>query len=426
MSMDTPATIAILGAGPVGLETGLYARYLGYDVVMYERDEIAANVLRWGHLPMFSPFSELRSPLGIASLRAQDTDYQTPASDSQLTGRQWVDRYLLPLSRTDLLADHIVCGATVRSITRDHCRKTDRNQDEARKEDGFRILVEHADGSESIESADLVIDTTGVYGQGNWSGAGGIPARGERRLRSRIEYQVPDITGRERAQYEARRVLVIGSGLSAATTIVALAQTIKQVPETHVTWVTHAKESEQQTGPIVLDRIDDQPQIQSLVEAAHQCLHAGDPHLVHQPGRSITSIDFDAATETFSVWFDTDAEPHTFDRIVANVGYRGDSTLYEELQVRAHERTGGPWGIGERLDRAVDARGAQADEHSESQCHPTDSLVTTEPHFYILGAKSYGRDSRFRMSAGYDQIRDLFSIIGGRAGLDLYATMTVD
>ncbi len=52
------------------------------------------------------------------------------------------------------------------------------------------------------------------------------------------------------------------------------------------------------------------------------------------------------------------------------------------------------------------------------------ALLNPEPDFYILGAKSFGRDSRFMISNGLLQIRALFSILGDRADLDLYATMT--
>ena len=41
----------------------------------------------------------------------------------------------------------------------------------------------------------------------------------------------------------------------------------------------------------------------------------------------------------------------------------------------------------------------------------------------MLGAKSYGRDSRFLIARGLQQIRAVFTIIGDREGLDLYATM---
>ncbi len=52
-------------------------------------------------------------------------------------------------------------------------------------------------------------------------------------------------------------------------------------------------------------------------------------------------------------------------------------------------------------------------------------VVTAAPHFYVLGSKSFGSDSdAFTMQEGFQQIRHLFEIIGGRSGLDLYATMT--
>ena len=41
MAIDTPARIAVLGAGPIGLEAALYARFLGYDVDVYERGKVA-------------------------------------------------------------------------------------------------------------------------------------------------------------------------------------------------------------------------------------------------------------------------------------------------------------------------------------------------------------------------------------------------
>ena len=54
--------------------------------------------------------------------------------------------------------------------------------------------------------------------------------------------------------------------------------------------------------------------------------------------------------------------------------------------------------------------------------HGPQSLITPEPDFYILGAKSYGRNPNFLISIGLEQIRDLFTIIGDREDLDLYKT----
>jgi hypothetical protein len=48
--------------------------------------------------------------------------------------------------------------------------------------------------------------------------------------------------------------------------------------------------------------------------------------------------------------------------------------------------------------------------------------MNPEPDFYILGAKSYGRNSQFLVSIGLQQIRDVFSVIHDRENLDLYSS----
>lgn len=58
----------------------------------------------------------------------------------------------------------------------------------------------------------------------------------------------------------------------------------------------------------------------------------------------------------------------------------------------------------------------------DQKSHGPQTLVTPEPNFYLLGAKSYGRNSKFLLATGLAQIRELFTIIGDRPTLDLYAT----
>ena len=53
-SKSTTARLAILGAGPIGLEAALYARSLGQPVTVFERG-LAAGMRHWV-MSSFSPF----------------------------------------------------------------------------------------------------------------------------------------------------------------------------------------------------------------------------------------------------------------------------------------------------------------------------------------------------------------------------------
>src|SRR4051812_29267193 len=49
--------IAILGAGPIGLEAALAAAERGWEFTVYEMgDAVGANVRDWGHVRLFTPW----------------------------------------------------------------------------------------------------------------------------------------------------------------------------------------------------------------------------------------------------------------------------------------------------------------------------------------------------------------------------------
>ena len=417
MSVDTPATIAILGAGPMGLETALYARFLGYDVKLYERGTIADNVLRWGHVRMFMPFSRNCSRLGLAALAAQDDKYRPPNPSAPLIGREWVRQYLLPLAQTDLLVDHIREHVTVVRVSRQELLKEDLPDLPERGDSPFRILLREQSGSEYSEEADIVIDTTGVYGNPNWLGPGGGPAIGETSLRDRIEYGLPDIEGRERDRYAGRHTLLIGDGYSAATNAVALYGLALQAPGTRLTWVTARPSEEIDPGPIRSVASDPLHSRRELASAANLYARGEGSVIEYWPVTVVEAVAHDVEQDQFVVRCSGQhAGEQRFDRIVASVGYHGDDSIYAELQVPSCYVTGAP------LRLAVALRGHTA-AGGLPPAIPPQALLNPEPNFYILGAKSYGRDSSFAFATGLDQIRGLFSIIGDRADLDLYATV---
>ncbi|MBI3839776.1 MAG: monooxygenase [Planctomycetia bacterium] len=422
MAIDCPARIAVLGAGPIGLETALYARYLGYDVDIYERVRVAENVLRWGHVRMFSPFGQNRSALGIAALKAQGAAWEPPADDVLLTGREFSKRYLIPLSQSDLLADGLHENTEVVAIGRDGPLKQELVGDESRGDSSFRILLRGTDplghGRQRIAAADVVIDATGTYGNHNWLGHGGIPAIGELAAQEHIEYGLSDILGAARDHYASRNILLIGAGHSAATNLVALAELAGQAPDTWITWVTRRDSDEktpQPLEPIPGERLAER---ERLTRKANRLAADDRNHITFFSGTTVDALTWHADLERFSIrLLGRHAGELEFDRIIANVGFRPDNRLYGELQIDECYANGGP----RKLAIALAAENGP-DSLDQPSCGP-EMLVNPEPNFYILGAKSFGRDSRFLLSKGLEQIRELFTIIGDRADLNLYATM---
>ena len=394
MTIDTPARLAVLGAGPIGLEAALYARFLGYDVLLIEQGRVAEHVLRWGHVKMLTPFGQNSSPLGLNALKAQDEHYQPPAADDLLTGKQWAERYLLPLAETDLLAEHLMLNTRVIGVGKEQVLKTDREGDlpagDERGDWPFRILLRDEAGNERIEMVDGVLDCTGVYSQPNFAGQGGLSAIGELALREQIVYHLPDILEVDRGLFENQRTLLIGDGLSAATAAIALDELQQQSPDTQFTWIT--RHETQPAGPITVSENDPIPARVRLATQANE--------LAQQANRWHSGTHLEQVTRetdgTFRVQLSGQLSgEHTFARILALVGYRPDNRLFEELQIVACPITAGV----------------------VSRANP----ILGEANYYILGSKAWGRDSQFIFRDGLDQIRAAFAIIGDRPTLDLYA-----
>lgn len=379
----------------MGLEAALYARFLGYDVVMFERGRVCEHVQRLGHVRSFSPFGETSSPLALAAIEAQNEQYRAPEAGERLTGSEWYSRYLQPLAATDLLSDHLRLGTEVLSIGKEQVRKTDRNQDlpegDERGDWSFRLLVRDPDGQERMEEADALLDCSGVLGQPNWCGQGGIPAVGERALRERIHYHLPDLLGDARELFAGRRTLLVGHGDSAVSAAVALHELQQQEPGTSFTWITR-HEHQPAAGPVATSDDAPAPRLEMIQRANAIATQAGCWHWGTHVDR--ISREPDGTYRVSLVGQLQETEP--FDQILALVGYRPDVTLLTELQIG--------------LDAAT-----------EGLSDPLKELKQPEDNCYVLGAKSFGRRSGFRFSNGLEQIRELFSLLGDRESLNLYA-----
>ncbi|HVU90544.1 MAG TPA: FAD-dependent oxidoreductase [Pirellulales bacterium] len=156
MAVDTPATIAVIGAGPIGLEAALYARVLGYEVRIFEQHEIVGT-LRRGDPARQVVWRESTSPLGIAALSAQDPRWQPPEPEAAISPADLAERYFLLLAQSDLLVDSLYLGSAVIGIERDLSPGEVVEEDEVA---GFRLRIRTA-SSETEETVDVVIDASG-------------------------------------------------------------------------------------------------------------------------------------------------------------------------------------------------------------------------------------------------------------------------
>ena len=245
--------VAIIGAGPVGLEAAIYARTCGYDVDVFERGLIAKNILLWGHVSLFSPWEMNHSSLGVNLIKSNSPTWQEPVPSAMMTGREYVEQYLQPLSEIPLLENCIHTHSEIISVGKSGVLKGDLVGSSERKQFPFRLLVKDADGFEKLHTADIVIDASGVYCCHNWMGNGGVPALGELSLQKQIDYLLCDIYGKDRARFAGKRTLLVGGGYSAATTVCAFQNLIREEPGTSLLWVTRGNRAK----PII--EIEDDP-----------------------------------------------------------------------------------------------------------------------------------------------------------------------
>lgn len=381
MPKAEPLRVAVLGAGPIGVETALYAKTCGLTVAVYERGAVGEHLLRWGHVKLFTPFGMNASPLGLHTLLRERPARDIPSEPDLLTGRQLREAYHLPLAESEPLRGVIHPQTTVLRVGRSIGAKKPEPADRG----PFRLLVRDAGGQERVESADVVLDCTGTSDTPNWLGDGNIPAVGELAARPHIPHGLEDILGERKDHYAGRGIILVGDGYSAATTICALATLAESHPATWVFWLTRGPRGQP------LPRIANDPfkERDRLAVRANALATRCDGNLEFHPQTLIDEVVCHGPDRGFRVAGRSNGKTVSWDveRVVGCVGSRPNLSISSALRV---------------------------DE-------PTGRVETREPGYFILGARSYGRDSGFLLRDGFDQIRQVFAALTGNPRLDLYA-----
>jgi thioredoxin reductase len=412
MAKQEAPRLAILGAGPIGLEAALYARQLKLPVTIYERGRVGEHLQRWGHVRLFSPFSMNCTSLGRAAIRADNARYEFPADTDCMTGRQHVAAYLEPLAKSTELRECLRTETQVLAVGRRGFLKEEMPGDAKRGQQPFRLLLRDARKIERVEEADVVLDCTGTYARHRWLGEGGIPAAGELTAEPLISYHLDDVLGDRSAHYAGKTVVVIGSGYSAATTVCTLATLAEKQQETWVIWLARGSGSQ----PIKRVPGDPLKERDRLAVRANTFATRTDGNVEFHPGTVIEAVESAGPDKGFRITARCGGKPRTWeaDRVVANVGYTPDTDLYRELQVHECYASLGPMNLAAALSKVASA------DCLSIPAQGANTLRSPEPNFYVLGAKSYGRNSNFLMRTGFEQVREVFTLIMGKADLDLY------
>jgi hypothetical protein len=389
--------IAILGAGPTGLDAALAAADAGLPFIVFEAaPAVGAHLRAWGHVRLFTPWSMNVSPRMRRHLGAE-----APANHGELpTGDDLAGEVLAPVAKLSAIAPHIRCGVRVLSVGRQGLLKHEEISTPARAERPFRLLVS-SEGREWIEEAGWVLDTTGTWGHPNPLGDGGIPAPGERALGDQVRHDIPNVAASP-GDWAGQTVLVAGAGHSAQSLVRQLAAVSREAPSTRVVWVLRKSAPAWGSPPN-----DPLPARASLAAEAEQ-LSTSHPGITVKRGSVVEEIA--RPNDRFVVTLrrlDERPERIEVDRVVALTGAVGDHALYRQLQVHECYATCGPMKLSAAL------LGGSSD-CLEQISHGVDTLVNPEPGFFILGSKSYGRNTTFLLRVGWQQVDEVFGLLTAR------------
>jgi NAD(P)-binding Rossmann-like domain len=389
-----PSRVAILGAGPVGLEAALAACDAGWPFTVYESaPQVGGNVTRWEHVGLFTPWSMNVSERMARHLRSAGKE---PPKDPDYcpNGAELVSELLQPLAELPELAGNIALGTHVLGVAREGLLKYQEIGTARRAESPFRIVLRRPGGEVATATATMVLDCTGTYRTPNASGDGGVPAPGEHELGDRIVRELPNLV-RDWDQWAGQAILLLGEGKSAQTAARDLAELVPGSPGTRVIWAV--RRPDPTWGEVVNDPL---PLRQRLADSAKWIAAGNAPGLTVQPGLTVDSLQ--ASNGRISARL-RGAAPReiTVDRVLSLTGYGPDTTLYRELQVHECYATAAPMGLSAQL------LGEAAGNCLDQPNYGVDVLRLPEPNFFLLGAKSYGRNSQFLMRIGYQQVSDV-------------------
>ena len=375
--------VLVIGAGPMGIAAAIGAADRGHEVTVLERGEIGALLRTWGPTRFFSPMRMNVSP----RMRELLGD-EMPDDDALLTGPEYVDRVLLPLTERDPLRGRVRIGHSVVAIGRRGLTRTDYAGHPLRAERPFRVVCEN----DQTFDAEIVLDASGGLVVPRPMGAGGLPALGESRL-DRQPIRTLGALAAVRDQLRGKSVLIVGDGHTAANAIGML----ESVEGVRIVWAVRSANRR----PCEEVPNDPLPERRGVVERANALAEAPPPFLRVERRAMIESVAQNNGHVAVAL---TGGRIVEVDYLAAFTGYRPNGGFLSELTVETSPVTEG----GARLYRAISCI---TDCLSVPAVKPED-LQSGEPGFFFVGSRSYGRSNTFLLQTGLAQLEVVLDAIG--------------
>ena len=384
--------VVVVGAGPQGLASAAHLLERGLEPVVLEAGDTAAAAVReWAHVRTFSPWSELVDPAAARLLAASGW---TQPEEGYPTGGEWVEAYLAPLAAA--LGDRVRYKTRVTGLSR---RGRDRLVSDGRAEQPFTVHVSTSAGEARLD-ARAVVDASGTWTQPSPAGADGLPALGERAAASSgLLTYVPPTPGQTAAS-AGRHVVVVGSGHSAMTAVIDLAELARTSPGTKLTWVLRRGVVGETFGGGAADEL---PQRGALGVRSKQAVTEGLVDLV--TGFRVESVVQDEHTGVVLVAEDGRALPAA-DQVVVLTGFRPDLSFLSEMRLDLDPVLQAPRRLADEIDPNLHSCGSVSP-------HGAAELAQPEPGLYLVGMKSYGRAPTFLAMTGYEQVRSVAAELAG-------------
>ena len=373
--IEPPATIAVIGGGPAGIEAAIYARFLGYDCLLFDAARPARFVKRWHQRPMGASAAALTTPLGWAAIRTQEPDSARPELTQAWTGEQFERDYLTPLAKTDLVHDCVQFNSPVVEVCRHSLYRWETEDLQARANAEFRLLVDSRYRGRYWAAADAVIDCRSIRGRPLGLGPGGGQAIGQHEHQTELWDTWPMDDRFELHRAEAMHFLLCGLDAEA----IRFAEELSRVL----------------AGKKVASRLHWLVRPQELAEA--DALAAGwtnqtgcDPALLQTvAGFGMARIEKRGERWGCELMTADDASrPYEVDAVVSLAKGEFDPSIAPTLR------------LADRADGEP-------------------NFVTGEPNYYALPAPRLPLGEA-GLKPTHAMIRELFALLGGRENLDLY------